>query len=337
ALEYGLRFGERGLPLMGSGDWNDGMNLVGIHGKGESVWLGFFLYRVLLDFAPLAQARGDKAFAELCDEEAGKLKQNLALHAWDGDWYRRAWFDDGTPLGSAGNDECRIDSIAQSWSVLSGAAPPERSQTALYSLDRHLVRRDAKLIQLLDPPFDKSGLDPGYIKGYVPGVRENGGQYTHAAVWAAMAFAQGGNSQKAWDLMALINPVAHGATPQGIAVYKAEPYVVAADVYGVKPHTGRGGWSWYTGSAGWFYRLVVESLLGLRRDGTRLLLAPSMPAAWPGCAVHYRFGETMYHITITREPGLAHTTVTLDGNPQPDASIALVDDRHEHRVDVRIS
>jgi cellobiose phosphorylase len=336
AITHGLRLGERGLPLMGSGDWNDGMNLVGIHGKGESVWLGFFLYRVLNDFATLALVRDDVVFAERCRVEAEQLRKNLSQHAWDGQWYRRAWFDDGTPLGSSINDECAIDSIAQSWSVLSGAGEAERTKTALASLDKHLVRRDANLIQLLDPPFDKSALDPGYIKGYVPGVRENGGQYTHAAIWAAMAFAASGNPQRAWELLAMINPVYHGATAQSVQVYKAEPYVVAADVYGVAPHTGRGGWSWYTGSAGWFYRLVVESLLGLQREGTRLLIAPSMPATWHGCTLHYRYGETFYHIVVARAPGTVHTVVALDGNEQPDAGIGLIDDRQEHRVDVRI-
>jgi len=199
------------------------------------------------------------------------------------------------------------------------------------------VRRDANLIQLLDPPFDKSLLDPGYIKGYVPGVRENGGQYTHAAVWAAMAFAESGNTQRAWELLAMINPVAHGASPQTMAVYKAEPYVVTADVYGVAPHTGRGGWSWYTGSAGWFYRLIVETLLGLRREGARLLFRPSMPSTWQGCSVHYRFGETVYHITIVRAPGTVHMVVVLDGDTQPDPGIGLVDDRQEHRVEIRIA
>jgi cellobiose phosphorylase len=335
AIEHGLRFGERGLPLMGSGDWNDGMNLVGIHGKGESVWLGFFLYRVLKDFAAIARMREDVEFAERCQTEAETLRENLSAHAWDGQWYKRAWFDDGTPLGSSTNDECAIDSIAQSWSVLSGAGEPERSRIALESLDKHLVRRDAKLIQLLDPPFDKSRLDPGYIKGYVPGVRENGGQYTHAAIWAAMAFAVSGNSERAWELLSMINPVNHGTDPATRDVYKVEPYVVAADVYGVAPHTGRGGWSWYTGSAGWMYRLIIEALLGLQREGKRLLLNPSMPAAWPSCVLHYRFGESVYHIRVRRMASTA-PQVTLDGSTQNDKAIELVDDGREHEVEVTI-
>ncbi|MBN2886873.1 MAG: cyclic beta 1-2 glucan synthetase, partial [Chromatiaceae bacterium] len=262
AIRHGLRMGERGLPLIGSGDWNDGMNLVGIKGRGESIWLGFFLFDVLKRFAELAEQRGDAPFAEQCEQDAERLRLSLEQHGWDGDWYRRAYFDDGTPLGSASSPECRIDSIAQSWSVLSGAADPARAHQAMAALDTHLVRRADGLIQLLDPPFDQSALEPGYIKGYVPGVRENGGQYTHAAIWATMAFARLGDRTRAWELFDLINPINHGRSPDGIATYKVEPYVVAADVYGVAPHVGRGGWTWYTGSAGWMYRLILEDLLG---------------------------------------------------------------------------
>jgi cyclic beta-1,2-glucan synthetase len=225
AIEHGLRTGEHGLPLIGSGDWNDGMNLVGIKGRGESIWLGFFLYQVLTRFAELAGQRGDEAFVARCEREAERLRQSLEQHGWDGAWYRRAYFDDGTPLGSSTSPECRIDSIAQSWSVLSEAAEPERARQAMDALDTHLVRRDAGLIQLLDPPFDQSPLEPGYIKGYVPGVRENGGQYTHAAIWAAMAFAHLGDRTRAWELFDLINPINHGRTPTDIATYKVEPYV----------------------------------------------------------------------------------------------------------------
>jgi len=334
AIKHGLRLGQHGLPLMGSGDWNDGMNLVGIHGKGESVWLGFFLHRVLLDFADTARRYHDIDFAQHCREQAQQLQQNLERHAWDGQWYKRAWFDDGTPLGSSENDECKIDSIAQSWSVLSGAGDPERSQLALASLDAQLVKREAGLIQLFDPPFDKSALDPGYIKGYVPGVRENGGQYTHAAIWAAMAFAASGNTDKAWELLDLINPVNHGRTLEDVAVYKAEPYVVAADVYAITPHTGRGGWTWYTGSAGWLYRLIVETLLGLQRSGDQLLIKPSMPATWPGCSLRYRFGTTYYHISVARlREG---NSVFLDGHRLAGQSITLQDDQEEHQVQVNI-
>ena len=277
AIVHGLRFGAHGLPLMGSGDWNDGMNLVGIKGTGESVWLGFFLCAVLKQFAEVARLKGDSPFAERCEAEGIKLRQNLEQHGWDGEWYRRAYFDDGSPLGSATNVECRIDSIAQSWSVLSGAGDAGRSRMAMKAVDERLVRRDHALIQLLDPPFDKSNLDPGYIRGYVPGVRENGGQYTHGAIWAAMAFAALGDRERAWELTTMINPVNHARTPEGMATYKVEPYVIAADVYALAPHTGRGGWSWYTGSAGWMYRLIVESLLGrdARKRSSALHAVPS--------------------------------------------------------------
>jgi len=240
AIRHGLRFGERGLPLMGAGDWNDGMNAVGEHGKGESVWLAFFLYEVLNKFGEVARLRKDSDFAATCAKEAGNLRDNIDQHAWDGAWYRRAYFDDGTPLGSAGNQECQIDSIAQSWAVLTGAADAPRAQRAMDSLDQRLVKREAGLIQLLDPPFDKSDLNPGYIKGYLPGVRENGGQYTHAAIWAVMAFAKMNDSKRAWELFHLLNPVNHAKTPVQTETYKVEPYVIAADVYSVPPHTGRG-------------------------------------------------------------------------------------------------
>jgi len=337
AILRGLRFGSHGLPLIGSGDWNDGMNCVGTHGKGESVWLGFFLYHVLERFTELARQRGDLAFAGRCQVEAGKMRQNLEDGGWDGQWYRRAYFDDGSPLGSASSPECQIDSIAQSWSVLSGAGAPERSRLAMDALDKRLVRRKDALIQLLDPPFDKSNLEPGYIKGYVPGVRENGGQYTHAAIWAAMAFAAQGDARRAWELLGMINPVNHGNSPEAIQTYKVEPYVVAADVYAVAPHTGRGGWTWYTGSAGWLYRLIVESLLGLRLDVDKLHLGPCMPQDWQAFTVHYRHRETLYHIRISRtatpEGGMA---VVLDGVEQRDPFIPLADDRREHNVDVRV-
>jgi cyclic beta-1,2-glucan synthetase len=277
AIINGLRFGDNGLPLIGSGDWNDGMDMVGIHGKGESVWLGFFLYEVLIQFIKIAGIQGDTKFVERCKSEASKLQKNIEQNGWDGEWYRRAYFDDGEPLGSASNQECRIDSIAQSWSVLSGAGDTNRSRMAMEALDKNLVRREQKIIQLLDPPFDKSDLNPGYIKGYVPGVRENGGQYTHAAIWAAMAFAALGDSKLAWELFTIINPINHTSSPEGITTYKAEPYVIAADIYALSPHIGRGGWTWYTGSAGWMYRLIVESLLGLRLEVDKLHIEPCIP------------------------------------------------------------
>ncbi|MGB8856800.1 MAG: glucoamylase family protein [Burkholderiales bacterium] len=341
AIVHGLRFGEHGLPLIGSGDWNDGMNLVGIEGKGESIWLGFFLCEVLQQFAKLAQLYGDTVFADQCLDERIKLSRNIEKHGWDGEWYRRAYFDDGSMLGTRSNVECQIDSIAQSWSVLSGAGNSQRSATAMNSLDTRLVRRGDGIIQLLDPPFDKSNLDPGYIKGYLPGVRENGGQYTHGAIWAAMAFAALGDHRRAWELTSMINPVNHAKTAAGMAIYKVEPYVISADVYGVSPHTGRGGWSWYTGSAGWMYRLMVESLLGMSLEVDKLHFAPCLPAEWSSFKLHYRYRETVYHITVTqtgvdsgRQTG--DMLVVVDGVQHAGKSIPLADDRREHFVDLTI-
>ena len=337
AIVHGLRSGAHGLPLIGSGDWNDGMNRVGIKGTGESVWLGFFLCAVLAQFAEVARAKGDASFAERCEAERDVLRQNLEQHGWDGGWYRRAYFDDGSPLGSASNAECRIDSIAQSWSVLSGAGDARRSRMAMDAVDEHLVRRDRALIQLLDPPFDRSNLDPGYIKGYVPGVRENGGQYTHGAIWSAMAFAAIGDRERAWELTMMINPVNHARTPEDMSTYAVEPYVIAADVYALAPHTGRGGWSWYTGSAGWMYRLVLESLLGVTLQGDWLRFAPCLPLAWNGFSLRYRYRETYYNIAMRRievesetEPG-----VTVDGVAQSGNAFHLTDDGQEHHVEVR--
>ena len=335
AILRGLHFGERGLPLMGTGDWNDGMNLVGAHGRGESIWLGFFLYDVLTQYAGIARLRNDSAFAERCTMEAAQLRHNIERNGWDGDWYRRAYFDDGTPLGSAINTECRIDSVAQSWSVLSGAGDPQRARTAMAAVDRMLVRRDDALIELLAPPFDKSEMNPGYIKGYAPGVRENGGQYTHAAIWTVMAFARLGDHARAWELFELINPVRHGASAEKIAIYKVEPYVVAADVYAVAPHTGRGGWTWYTGSAGWMYRLILESLLGLHLEVDKLRFTPCLPAAWTSFKLRYRYRDTLYHIVVS-QTGEGTDGVTLDGVAQTEAGIALKDDRIDHNVEVRI-
>ncbi len=337
AVHRGLRFGGHGLPLMGTGDWNDGMNKVGAQGKGESVWLGFFLYDVLMQFANVARLHGDPAFAERCRKEAAQLRDNIEQHGWDGEWYRRAYFDDGTPLGSARNPECRIDSIAQSWAVLSGAGSAERSRMAMDAVDKHLVHRDDAVIQLLTPPFDKSTPDPGYIKAYVPGVRENGAQYTHAAVWAVMAFAALGDNRRAGELLSIINPVNHAGSAESIAIYKVEPYVVASDVYALPPHTGRGGWTWYSGSAGWMYRLIVESILGLRLEANNLHIEPCIPAHWTSCKMNYRYRETVYHITVYRTPAADGVTMlTVDGIERHDLVIPLVDDRQKHEVDLQI-
>jgi cellobiose phosphorylase len=344
AIRHGLRKGVHGLPLMGAGDWNDGMNLVGIKGQGESLWLAFFLFDTLQRFSPLARAFGDSAFAQQCLAEAESLRQAIEQHGWDGAWYRRAYFDDGTPLGSASNDECQIDSVTQSWAVLSGAGSEARCRSALDALERRLVHRDLGLIQLLTPPFDHGALEPGYIKGYLPGVRENGGQYTHAAIWAVMAFAAQGEAQKAWECFDLINPLRHGSTPEEVARYQAEPYVVAADVYAVAPHAGRGGWSWYTGSASWMYRLILESLLGLKREAKMLHFAPCLNAAWSGFTLDYRWGHTVYAIAVRKVAGAEVTEVTgeggvrvlLDGVLQATGAVALQDDGVAHRVVVEI-
>jgi cyclic beta-1,2-glucan synthetase len=327
AIRHGLQFGVHGLPLMGSGDWNDGMDRVGKEGKGESIWLGFFLYKVLVQFSDIATSHGDASFAMECGNQAEQLRDNMEKNGWDGAWYRRAYFDDGTPLGSSVNAECQIDSIAQSWSVLSGAGDPQRSEQALMAADQRLVRRDVSLIQLLDPPFDKSNLNPGYIKGYVPGVRENGGQYTHAAIWLVMAFAASGHKKKAWELFGMINPLNHANTREAVELYKVEPYVVAADVYAASPHSGHGGWTWYTGSAGWMYQLVIESLLGLKRDGNRLHLAPLMPDEWSSFKVHYRHGKSLYHILLTKAAAGSEPILTIDGVRQTDNVLLFIDEQ----------
>jgi cyclic beta-1,2-glucan synthetase len=341
AVAHGLRFGAHGLPLIGTGDWNDGMNLVGHHGKGESVWLGFFLCEVLARFAALAERHADDAGAARWRDERERLQIQLEAEGWDGEWYRRAYFDDGTPIGSATSVECQIDSIAQSWAVLSGVASPERAQSAMDALYTRLVRPESRLALLLDTPFDQKGQSPGYIAGYLPGVRENGGQYNHAAIWATMAFAARGERERAWSLLGIVNPVNRGSTPQDVARYKVEPYVMAADIYTVAPHTGRGGWSWYTGSAGWTYRLILESLLGLRlettSDGARLSFSPCLPADWPGYTLAYRHGRTLYQIEVVQSAEHDDMVdVELDGRAQAESRLLLVDDAAPHRVVVRV-
>jgi len=310
---------------------------VGNLGKGESVWLGFFLYEVLTQFIKVAQLRGDSEFVELCRKAAREIQLNIEKNGWDGEWYRRAYFDNGLPLGSSGNVECQIDSISQSWSVLSGAADGDRSRTAMESVNKRLVRRENSLVQLLDPPFDKSDLNPGYIKGYVPGVRENGGQYTHAAIWAAMAFSKLGDSKNAWEILTMINPVNHSRTPEEVMRYKVEPYVVAADVYALSPHIGRGGWTWYTGSAGWMYRLIVESLLGLRLETDKLFIEPCLPPDWVTTGIHYKYRETIYHITLTQlQEGNNKLITVIDRAESQDKFIRLIDDHIEHQVEVKL-
>jgi N,N'-diacetylchitobiose phosphorylase len=340
SIDRSLTRGAHGLPLMGTGDWNDGMNRVGREGRGESVWLGFFLHGILDDFIPLVEARGDADRAETYRAYRASLGEALNDGGWDGGWYRRAYYDNGAPLGSAANDECRIDAIAQAWAVLSGVAPPERAEQALDAMQRHLVSESDGIIRLLTPAFDRTPHDPGYIKGYLPGVRENGGQYTHAALWAVRALAQAGRTEHAARLLEMVSPVSHGRTPEEVAVYQAEPYVIAADVYGVEPHVGRGGWTWYTGSAGWMFRVALESVLGVTlSDGDALCIRPCVPRDWPGFTVRYRLpdGATTCEISVTREEGDG-IAGTVDGQDVEAADgalrVPLVRDGGEHRVDV---
>jgi cyclic beta-1,2-glucan synthetase len=338
ALDRGATAGLHGIPLMGGGDWNDGMNRVGIGGAGESVWLGWFLYAVLTRFVSLCECMSDEEQAAVYRRRAEALQRVLEDNAWDWGWYRRAYYDDGTPLGSSENEECQIDSIAQSWAVLSGAGERHRAAAAMEAVARRLVREDDRLILLFTPPFDGTEQDPGYIKGYPPGIRENGGQYTHAAIWAVWAFAELGQGDRAEELFRLLNPIYHSDTPEKVARYQVEPYVVAADVYSVPPHTGRGGWTWYTGSAGWMYRLGLEAVLGLRRVGANALrVAPCIPRSWPGFKLTYRYGEATYEISVENPDGVNRGVrqVELDGDILPGPEIPLVDDGCAH--DVRVS
>jgi cyclic beta-1,2-glucan synthetase len=334
ALRRACTTGDHGLPLIGIGDWNDGMNRVGVEGKGESVWLAWFLTSTLRSFAALVEGRGDAATAKEFRATADGYAAACEANAWDGEWYRRAYFDDGTPLGSATSEECRIDSIAQSWSVISGAGDAKRQRTAMQSFDAHLVREDARLIALLTPPFDKTTKDPGYIKGYLPGVRENGAQYTHAALWAVQATALLGDVDRAFELYQMINPLTHARTAEEVMVYKVEPYVVAADVYTADGQLGRGGWTWYTGSASWMYRVGLESILGFTKRGDTLCIVPRVPNAWNEYAIEYRLGSAVYAITVRRAAGSEQPRVTVDGRESPNGEISLVDDGQRHDVTV---
>lgn len=338
ALDRSLAVGSHGLPLIGSGDWNDGMNRVGHEGRGESVWLGWFLHTTLAAFAPIALARGEDSRAQIWQAHMKALRGSLEVHGWDGDWYRRAFFDDGTPLGSAINAECRIDSIAQSWSVLSGAADPEHAQRAMAAVEEYLIRRGDGLVLLFTPPFDHSDVDPGYIKGYLPGIRENGGQYTHGAIWSVRAFAALGDGDKAGELFSILNPINHASTRAGVHRYKVEPYVMAADVYTEPPHVGRGGWTWYTGSAGWMYQAGIESILGFGLRGTTLLIEPCIPRSWPSYEIDFRYHTAKYEIVVENPNGVSCgvTSAELDGKmlAGDGAIIPLADDGVTHRVRV---
>jgi cyclic beta-1,2-glucan synthetase len=336
ALRRACTTGAHGLPLIGTGDWNDGMNRVGVDGRGESVWLAWFLITTLRSFVDHVQKRGDIAVAAELRRQAADYAAAVEAEGWDGEWYRRAYFDDGTPLGSRESEECRIDSIAQSWSVISGAGESDRRTVAMRSLEEHLVNNEARLLMLLTPPFDKTEKDPGYIKGYLPGVRENGAQYTHAALWAVLATALRGDHDRAFELYQMINPLTHACTPEEVATYKVEPYVVAADVYTAKGQLGRGGWTWYTGSASWMYRVGLEGILGLRKRGDRLFIEPRAPAAWKEYTIEYRYGKSVYAIVVRNEGEAAGGAVemTIDGRSSPDGGIQLVDDGARHEVAV---
>ncbi|MGB6307345.1 MAG: glucoamylase family protein [Steroidobacteraceae bacterium] len=337
ALDHGLQVGEHGLPLFGTGDWNDGMNRVGEKGRGESVWLGWFLQATLVSFAPVAEARGEHARAVRWLAHAAALTKALD-QAWDGDWYMRGYFDDGTPLGSASSAECRIDSIAQSWSVIAGGADRDRAARGMANVDSQLVRHDAGLVLLFTPPFDHIAHDPGYIKGYPPGVRENGGQYTHAATWAVIAQAILGNGDRAAKLFSLLNPISHTGTRADVQRYKVEPYVVAADVYSVAPHVGRGGWTWYTGSAGWMYRAGLEWILGFRVRAGKLFLIPCIPAEWPRFDIVFRHASARYEILVENPHRVSRgvALVELDGQKLPGGTshIVLADDGRTHEIRV---
>ncbi len=335
ALDLSLEVGSHGLPLIGSGDWNDGMNRVGNRGRGESVWLGWFLYAVLAAFAPIAEARGERPRAERWRDHMKALRRALERDGWDGDWYRRAFFDDGTPLGSAANAECRIDSIAQSWSVLSGAAKPLHARRAMAAVEKFLVRQGDGLVLLFTPPFDHSEVDPGYVKGYLPGIRENGGQYTHAAIWSVIAFAELGDGDTAGELFSILNPINHARTRAGVQRYKVEPYVMAADLYAEPPHVGRGGWTWYTASAGWMYQAGLEWLLGFRLRGATLRIDPCIPRAWPRYEIDFRYHSARYVIVVENPQGVSRgvTSSDLDGQRLAGgAAIPLADDGATHRV-----
>ncbi len=339
ALDKSLATGTHGLPLMGTGDWNDGMDRVGERGRGESVWLGWFLYSTLISFASLAENHDNTERAAGWLHYASRLMEALEREAWDGDWYRRAYFDDGAPLGSVSNSECRIDSIAQSWAVISRAAEPLRAIRAMAAVEKYLMRRDEKLALLLTPPFDNSAHDPGYIAAYPSGIRENGGQYTHGALWSVMAFAIQGEGDKAYELLSMLNPINHSDNSTGVHRYKVEPYVTCADLYAMPPHVGRGGWTWYTGSAGWMYRAALEWILGFRVQGTNFEFDPCIPRGWPGFDIAFRHRSSRYEISVDNPLGVCRGVLAtkldgemLTGNRK--SLIPLVDDGATHSVKV---
>jgi cyclic beta-1,2-glucan synthetase len=336
ALDISMGIGEHGLPLMGSGDWNDGMNRVGHEGKGESVWLAWFLMTTLGEFVGFADAQGEPETAARWRKHISLMRLAVESAGWDGAWYRRAFFDDGTPLGSAANAECRIDSIAQSWAVISGVANPEHAERAMHSVKEYLVRDGDDLVLLFTPPFNKTERDPGYIKGYPPGVRENGGQYTHAAIWSVIAYAMLGEGDQAAELLRMLNPIKRTTTRTGVYAYKVEPYVLAADIYAEAPHVRRGGWTWYTGAAGWFYRAGLESVLGFQLRGEQLLLNPCIPKAWTEYSICYQHKTSRYDIKVENPNAVSRgiARIEVDGLALTGQSISLLDDGQVHRVRV---
>lgn len=338
--------GQHGLPLIGTGDWNDGMSRVGEEGKGESVWLGWLLIRTIEMFAPYAENRDEEGSTLNKDRvtrwraHASKVRDSIETNGWDGEWYRRATFDDGTWLGSKDSDECKIDSIAQSWAILSGAADPEHAAKAMESVEKHLIKREEAIALLFTPPFDKTPKEPGYIKGYPAGLRENGGQYSHAAMWLIFAYAKMGSGDKAADLFSLLNPVNHARNPKEVETYKVEPYAVAADVYSIGQHVGRGGWTWYTGAAGWMYRAGVNGILGVRREGEFIVIDPCIPAAWPGYEVTINLAETKYAIRVTAptEKNRGISSAILNDVPMQidEGTVKIKLDKGQHKLEIII-
>jgi cellobiose phosphorylase len=338
ALAKGTTAGQHGIPLIGAHDWNDGMNRIGVQGQGESIWLGWFLYSTLTSFAEICGLISDPQRADEYRVQADAIRKALESNGWDGNWYRRAYYDDGSPLGSDINNECKIDSIAQSWAVISKGADPARASRAMESVYERLIRLDDKLILLFTPPFDRTPRDPGYIKGYPPGIRENGGQYSHASIWAIWAFAELGQGDRTVDLFRLINPIYHADTLDKAKRYHVEPYIISADVYSTAPHIGRGGWTWYTGSASWMYRLGVEAILGLRREGNNLKIEPCISKDWNIYEISYRFDRAMYHIRVENPRGVNHgvSQIVMDGHVLTDENIPLLDEDQIHEIIVTL-
>jgi cyclic beta-1,2-glucan synthetase len=338
ALDAGMSMGSHGLPLMQHGDWNDGMNKVGHAGRGESVWLAWFLAKTLADFAPIAEQRGDRERAAWCRQHVTRLAEVVETHAWDGEWYRRAYFDDGTPLGSKESAECSIDAIAQSWAVISGIGDVKRAAAAVQASEARLIKPNDKLMQLLTPAFEHTLPDPGYIQAYPPGVRENGGQYTHGVLWTLLALTLQREGDRAGALLSLLNPIGHGDSADATQRYRVEPYVVAADVYSSTEHAGRGGWTWYTGSAGWMYRIVLENVLGLKRRGNALSINPCIPKSWGSFEVEYRNGSSIYRIVVDNPQHVCQGVARLEVNGKlvPDGQVRLTSDGHTYEVNVTL-